>query len=332
MKLEASSRAFASTPVLVLGVGLIAAAVQHWAPASGAIRVLRAVPADREFRTRIGPSDYPRVAWDHDDLAVHFSKPACSVVSQYWSIDEFVYSVMPPQYVTGVSESAYRERISNVYAHVVKHKPVVASDPERVLHLNPDLILVSDSARADFTALVRSTGTPIFRMHTMFTKLEDVAESIRLIGYLTGQDAAAEAEYKRFQRAVERARRRRPASMKPPRILGLGGRYSYGSETLFHDIVRTLGGINVGAEGGLRGYENINNEQILHWNPEWIVAGADFGKENEQLSRLLADPAISLTQAAKNGRIVILDYRVFLPMSPFTRLLLEELGDRLYGN
>jgi len=323
-----------ASPIVLLlaSIGLLTAAVQHFAPAAGTIHPLRQVRPEAAMRVRVASPDYPRKAWDADGLPVIVSQPVRSIVSQYWSIDEFVYSVVPPQYVTGVSESAYQERISNVYAHVTRYKPVVATDPERVLRLNPDLILVSSTARADFTALVRSTGVPIFRMHTMFTTLEQVADSIRLIGYLTGQDQAAEAEYQRFQDAVRRARQRRPASSKPPRILGFGGRYSYGDETLFHDIVKTLGGINVGAEGGLKGYDNVSTEQILRWNPEWIVAGADPGKGRQLLAKLMADPAISLTQAAQNGRIVVFDHHVFLPMSPFTRLILDELGDRLYGN
>jgi iron complex transport system substrate-binding protein len=326
--------AWSLPPMLLLlaSLGLLTAAVQHFAPAAGVIHPLRQVRPVAAAPVRIASPDYPRKAWDTDGFLVTVSKPVRSIVSQYWSIDEFVYSVVPPQYVTGVSESAYQERISNVYGHVARYKPVVATDPERVLRLNPDLILVSSTARADFTALIRSTGVPIFRMHTMFTTLEQVADSIRLIGYLTGQDQAAEAEYRRFQDAVQRARRRRPAGSKPPRILGFGGRYSYGDETLFHDIVKTLGGINVGAEGGLKGYDNVSTEQILRWNPEWIVAGADLGKGRQMLAKLMADPAISLTQAAQNGRIVVFDHHVFLPMSPITRLILDELGDRLYGN
>lgn len=331
MKRAIPTWAASSTAFLLLGLGVLTAAVQYWAPAAGAVKSLRASSTADDFRVRIGERRYPRTAWDQDGFAVQIWRPARSVVSQYWSIDDFVYSVVPPSQVTGVSESAYQERISNVYAHAMKYKPVVATDPERVLGLNPDLILVSSSARADYTALIRSTGIPIFRMHTMFTTLDQVAESIRLVGYLTGQDASAAAEYERFQRAVRRARQRRPPGMKPPRILGFGGRYSYGKETLFHDIVLTLGGINVGAEGGLRGYDNVSTEQILRWNPEWIVAGADLGKGKEQLARLLADPAISLTQAAKNGAILVFDHQVFLPMSPYTRLILEALGDQLYA-
>lgn len=318
--------------LLILGaVGLLGAGVQQLAPSAGLLKILP--PEERSAMPGVPRRHgaFPRTAPDTDGFEVRMARPARRIVSQYWSIDEFVYSIVPPTSVKGVSETGFLERITNVYPHVKRYGPAIATDPERVLRLNPDLILVSGSARADFTALVRSTGVPTFRMFTMFTTLEQVAESIRLVGFLTGEDAAADAEYSRFQRAVARARARRPAGAAAPRVLGMGGRYGYGRRTLFHDMLRTLGAVNVGAEGGLDGYDSLNSEQILRWNPEWIVTGADAGKVKQQLRKLLSDPAIGLTQAAQDGRILVLDQRVFLPMSPYTAAALDALGEALYG-
>jgi iron complex transport system substrate-binding protein len=123
---------------------------------------------------------------------------------------------------------------------------------------------------------------------------------------------------------------RAPGSARP-RILGLGGRYSYGRKTLFQDIVTRIGGINVGAENGLAGYESVNFEQIVRWDPEWIIAGAKTGSEQQVLATLMSDPAISLTQAARNGHIVVFDNRVFLPMSPYTSVFVQALAEAIYG-
>src|SRR6202041_2554377 len=122
---------------------------------------------------------------------------------------------------------------------------------------------------------------------------------------------------------------RPPGSMKP-RILGLGGRYGYGRKTLFQDIVTKLGGINVGAENGLVGYDSVNFEQIVRWDPEWIIAGAKTGDTKQVLATLMSDPAISLTQAARNGHILVIDNRVFLPMSPYTSVLVQAMAEQIY--
>jgi len=45
----------------------------------------------------------------------------------------------------------------------------------------------------------------------------------------------------------------------------------------------------------------------------------------------MSDPAISLTQAGRNGHIVVLDNRVFLPMSPYTSILVQAIAEAIYG-
>jgi iron complex transport system substrate-binding protein len=327
-------RIAASLPTffLLAVVATIAAGVQRYATPAGGLQLPLATGYDEgDRRIRTGAKDYPREAIDSDDFTIRVAKPTHRIVSQYWSIDEYVYSVVPPQDVVAVSESAYLKSVSNVLDQVSKFKPVVASDPERVLALDPDLMMVSSSSRADYTSLARSSGVPVYRMQTLFDTLDQVEQSIRVTGYLTGNDEAAEKEAVRFRSAIDAAKALRPPNAPKPRILGLGGRYSYGKETLFQDIVTTLGGINVGAEHGLKGYDSVNFEQIIRWDPEWIIAGADGGKTKDVLQKLLTDPAISLTQAARNGHIVVLDNRVFLPMSPYTTLIVRAMADALYG-
>ncbi len=317
--------------LLLVVAGTVAAGVEHFAAATDGYRAARPGVGFGSSAIRTKGEEYPREAVDSDSFVVRVAKPARRIVSQYWSIDEYVYSVVPPERVVAVSESAYLESISNVYAEVQRHRPVIATDPERVLRLDPDLLIASNNSRADFCAVVRAANVPIYRAFTTFTTLQQVAETIRLTGYLTGEDRAATAQIDQFWSDIHRAQGKRPPDAPRPRILGLGGNSSYGDETLFHDIVRTLGGINVGAEGGLKGYNTVNSEQIIRWNPEWIVAGADKGKTSVVLARLMADPVIALTQAARNGHILVFEYHVFLPMSPYTKLLVTALAEALYG-
>jgi iron complex transport system substrate-binding protein len=317
--------------LLAVLVATISAAVEHFVPPDRGLGINRFDGGDASAARRRGNAAYPRKAVDSDAYVVRVARPARRVVSQYWAIDEYVYSVAPPERVVAVSESAYLPNISNVIRQVQQYRPAIATDPERVLGLDPDLLLVSSTSRQDFCALVRSADVPIYRVFTTFTTLAQVAETIRLTGYLTGEDDAAEKEVARFWQAIETARARRKPPAKAPRILGFSGHSSYGTDTLFDDIVRTLGGINVGAAGGLKGYDAINSEQIVRWNPEWIVAGANRGKVTEVMASLLADPAIGTTQAARDGHILVVEFNVFLPMSPFTTLLVNAMAEAIYG-
>jgi iron complex transport system substrate-binding protein len=282
-------------------------------------------------RVRTGPVSYPRHAVGADDERVTIAARPKRIVSQGWAADEFLYAVVPPERVVGVSESAYQDRISNVYELARRYGPVVANDPERVLRADPDLVVTRVDARSDVPGLLRAAGIPLYRTNTTFQTLRSIEEHIRLVGYLTGEDARAELEVVRFRTIVERAAARKPGGARSPRVLGLGGTYSYGSQTLMTDILRVLGAENVAATNGMVGYDRVTDEHVVRWNPEWIVAGADRGQVSSVRERLLGNPAIAATEAAQRGQIVVLENHVFLPLSPFTAALVDVLSLAFYG-
>jgi iron complex transport system substrate-binding protein len=316
---------------VTLVVGLTATIVERVAPASLLLPPTRFENDGGNPEVRTEGSAYPRHATGADNVRVTIARPPRRVVSQDRSIDEYLYSVEPPERVVGVSQSAFERRLSNVYADAERYRPIVAGDPEIVVRANPDLVLVSSSARADFTNLLRLAGIPVYRMFTLPTTLTQIEDQLRVVGYLTGRDDQAAVEIARFRQAILRASARRPGGAAPPRVLGLGGEYSYGSRTLFHDVLHALGAVNVAAEHGLIGYDALADERIAEWNPEWIVAGAGRGKAGDVFAELIAQPAIAGTTAAARRQIVVLDDRVFLPLSPFTSALVGALADVLYG-
>src|SRR3954447_23067884 len=309
-------------PLALIGlVAFLGLAVERYATPPGGLQLPPLTETNGQSSFQLGPLKYPRFATDADGFRVRIPRPTYRIVSQHWAIDDYLYSVVPPERVVAVSSSSYQLQYSNVYPLVMQFHPVISTDPERVLRMDPDLVLVSSNGRADLTSLVRSSGVPVYRVQTMFRTLSEVEDTTRLIGYLTGEDAKAKQVVKSFRSAVEEARALRRKTAAPPRILGLGGKSSYGQNTLFNDILDKLGGVNVDAEAGFEGYTSVNFEQVPRWNPDWIITGADAGKEQQTLAKLLDNPAVALTNAARQQHIVVLDSRVFLPLSPFSAKL-----------
>jgi iron complex transport system substrate-binding protein len=316
---------------LILAIAALAVFVAAHVPAD------LLAPAQRPFAgygravVRTESAGYPRHATGADDVRVTVSRVARRIVSQDSHADEFLYRIVPAERVIGVSESAYQRRVSNVIDFVDRHHPVVASDIERVLRSHPDLVFSPMSAAADQVNLLRHAGIPVYRLFTMFETLDAIEEHIRLIGYLTGEDVRAAAEIARFRSTVAAAVAHRPWAAVPARVLGLGGGYTYGRQTLFTDILRRLGADNVAATNGVIGYDRVTDEQIVRWNPEWIVAGAERGQEDEVRAELLRRPAIAATRAGLLRHVAVFEYQVFLPLSPFTAPLVTHLADVLYG-
>ncbi len=315
---------------LVAAVALACLAIHRWGPTD-----LLAIP-ERPFSygaaaVRTEGTRYPRYATGADDVRMRVDRAPRRIVSQDAHADEFLYAVVPPERVVGVSPTAYDRRVSNVLGLVQRYRPMMATDPEGVLLARPDLVVLSATARAETAGLLRHAGLPVYRIYTMFETLESITDHIRLIGYLTGEDTRADEEIHRFQAAVARAAARRPVGGPAPRVLGLGGAYSYGSRTLLADILRVLGAENVAGRHGLVGYDRVTDEHIVRWNPQWIVAGADRGRVEETRARLLDSPAIAATDAGKSGQVVVFENQVFLPLSPLTAALVEALSQALYG-
>src|SRR5688572_9551473 len=97
----------------------------------------------------IGADAFPRSASGADEVAARVASPPARVVSQSMSTDEFLYAIVPPGRVVGVSQTAYQEPISNVVELARRYHPLVATDVEVVLGLEPDLVFVPAEARAE---------------------------------------------------------------------------------------------------------------------------------------------------------------------------------------
>ena len=334
---SAERRRWIAPMMLVALMGLVAIGVQRFAVVSGGLQLSQGYSGDGDPAIRTGSSNYPREALDRDGFRVVLPHRAHRIVSQYWSIDDYVYAVAPAETVVAVSESAYQPAFSNAYAFAQRFHPAVAGDAERVLRLDPDLVLVGDDSTPEYISQMRSAGLPVYRMQVTFQTLRQVADSIRLTGYLTGYDESAKAAAEHFEQAVGEAKQKAIASQQrgspAPRVLGLGGMsYCYGKQTLFDDMVKTLGGSNVAADAGLKGFNTLNKEQLIRWNPDWIVIGADKGKIASTLESLESDPSIALTNAARHHHILVLENHVFQPMSPYSALLVSAMADAFYGN
>jgi len=287
-------------------------------------------PRSSSRLAEVGGFDYPRYAIDADGVRIDIPAPVRRVVSQEWSLDEYLYTLLPPERVVGVSLAAYEPAFSNIADVAARLRPPVAADVESVIGMHPDLVIVANSARADFTELLRSTRVPVYRAAATPTTLAEIEREIGILGYLTGSDVRAEKVRDELRRAATSAAI--PPQARPtaaPRVLGLNGRNAYGLATVFDDVLRVIGAVNVAAVSGVQGAAPLTPEEILRSNPEWIVTAVTDGRADDVRTRLAADPWIAGTDAARSGHIVVLEQRVFIAVSPFITRLIDALRHTL---
>ncbi len=291
----------------------------------------RAGEAQPVGREALASQSFPRVAADHHGNTVRIPRPPESIASQSLITDHFLFEVVPAERVVAVSVAARDRRFSFVADVVGRLDVAVSSNPEAVLQRRPDLMLVAHSARADFVDVMQSAGTPVFRLNTDFKDFGQIEEGLRTVGYLCGEDAAAERAIRRLRERLAAARGRRPAGGEPPRVLVYSNfAYTFGRGSLMDHILEELGAVNVAAERGVGPYGSISSEEVAAWNPDWIVAAADSGAEAEVRSRLLADVGVTVTAAGRLGQIVVLANRTYLSMCHHAAGLMEAIAAALY--
>jgi len=161
---------------LVTAVAAVAVWVQASTPAS---LIARPDRPDRSSGSDIVETEsvaYPRYAIGADRVRTRIDGAPARIVSQFWSVDEYLYSLVPPERVVGVSETAYLAASSNVLPLVERYKPVIATEPEHVLRARPDLVITPESARWEIAGLLREAGVPVYRLYTRFETLQSIEE------------------------------------------------------------------------------------------------------------------------------------------------------------
>lgn len=200
---------------------------------------------------------------------VTLDQPATRIVSLAPHITEVVYAAgAGSQLVGAVSYSDYPEEAQSV-PRVGSYDSV---SYETLLALKPDLVLAWHEGNGDdVVARLESLGLTVYVDEPR--ALEDVAESLRVVGKLTGSENVADAAAKRFM--LQLAELRETYSQQQPLsvyyqiwnepLLTLNG------EHLISDVVRLCGGRNVFANA-MPLVSRISVESVLRANPEVIIA------------------------------------------------------------
>ena len=288
----------------------------------------RSVESDRKG---MGSKAFPRVARDIHGDELKLESPPKAIASQSLVTDHFLLALVPPERVVAVSPVAHDHRYSHVAEMVRDMNVAVATDPEAVLRKRPDLILVSQDARAEYVEVARMLGTPVFRMQTIFENFDQIASALETTGFLLGEDLAADREIRRLRERISAATQRRPSEAEPVRILAYSNfGNTYGKGSLFDHILEQLGAINVAAEHGIGPYGSISSEQVAAWNPHWIVAGGEPESAPDLRARLLADTGVGVSTAGHKGQVLIVENRRYLSMSQHVVGLMEDISAAIY--
>lgn len=194
-------------------------------------------------------------------------------------------------------------------------------DVERVIELEPDLVLAPNATDPEQIDQLRDAGIAVYHF-PLATDLDDVFASVEDIGQLTGECEAARETTAWMNEELEIVDAATEGQDRP-NVLYVFFEYTAGTGTHIHDILERAGGENVAGAAGLEGYQPISDEVVVDADPEWIVLNSDD-------PALPDSEAINETTAAAEDQVVVIDIDWINQPAPWNVHAVVELVEHFH--
>jgi iron complex transport system substrate-binding protein len=240
---------------------------------------------------------------DEAGRAVRVPQPVRRIVSLAPNLTETIFALGEGDLLVGDTDYCDYPAEASKKAHV--GGPLNPS-LERVMALHPDLVLASRTInRLATVQALEQLGVAVYvtDAHTV----EQVLSSTERLGGLLGASEQAATLVARLHDRLGQLRERLSGS--EPRsvffITWVDPLISVGRETFLADALRLAGAYSVIATP--QDWPNINLEQVLHLQPEYLIFSSDDPEQiQHQVAELRGRPGWQGLEALRQNRIVIL--------------------------
>ncbi len=264
--------------------------------------------------------DYPRLITDTAGTKFTFYRPVERVVVMHANAAESIIAIGGDDRIVGVGSTI---KTNTLQFPGLSRLPDVGRwtepDIEAILALNPDLILTYVTwPEPEKLERHLPSRIPVIRME--YYKVEVFREEIEKTGRIFSEEehcADYLAWYDEYLAIVEDRIGSIPCEERVRVYAESGsgqsfGRRTYSEGTGLHDLLVAAGGVNV-ASGHTTGYADVENEWVMHQNPDVILiwsgkAGYKLGERNDIIQlyeEIMGTPGFGSIEAVKNDRVYI---------------------------
>jgi len=268
--------------------------------------------------------NFPRQFTNDTGQITTILKSPQRIVSQTLVTDEILLAICPPERIAALSSLATDSHYSNV-VEIAQKLGRTVHNLEQLLALQPDLVLAARYNRAELLTLLHQVQIPAIQL-THFNQLQDIQENIRLVGNAIGEEAQANSLIHQMNTQLATIQAQIPKG-QTPRVMSysLEG-FTAGQDTSFDAMMRAIGAINLSAAHGIRGVANISSEQLIEWQPDFIVVGAALEQFATVSQQFQAQPLFH----ALHGKLILLEQRHLLTASHHIIAAIEQLAQKIY--
>lgn len=248
-------------------------------------------------------SHYPVTVTDHAGRCVEIASEPQRLVSGYYISSSALIAMNLDSRLVGIEAKANKRAIYALSAPALMNLPSVgtakASDLEGCLALEPDLVILplklKDAAKA-----LEEMGIAVLLVNP--ENQESLNDMIRLIGVAANAEAEATAllDYLSRQEALL-TQRLNGCNTPSVYLAGNSSLLSTAGNAMYQSaLIHLAGGQNVAAEISDTYWVDVSYEQLLTWNPEYILLASDATYSVEDV---LADPNLAGCDAVVNGKV-----------------------------
>ncbi|MGB0901678.1 heme/hemin ABC transporter substrate-binding protein [Halocynthiibacter sp.] len=242
-------------------------------------------------------------------------------------------------YALGEGHRLVARDTTSVYPPAVHDLPDVGYmrrlSPEGVLSVNPDLVLTEPGSGPQETIeLLTEAGVPFVPVPGDYSA-QGILDRITAVSFALDVPEKGNALAERIggELAKVEAMAAARAGGAKPRVLFVlsmpGGRLNVGGlQTRGDGIIQMAG-----AENAIQDFEQyriLADEAVIDLAPDAILMMAPRGDHSLATEEVLAHPAVALTPAGQNKRIIRIDGTLLLGFGPRTSEGVQLLADALY--
>ncbi|WP_043629030.1 ABC transporter substrate-binding protein [Nonomuraea candida] len=292
----------------VLSLGLLTACAQEPAAAPAA------QPA--------GAASYPRTVQVPGKPARQVTIPARPERIAALSADaaEAALELAGPERLIAVPASAANASLSSHAGEMAtvatQLPPGTDPDPEQIISLEPDLILVTTrhGGERDAQATLAQAGIPMITIGNNWGTLEEVKQNLTLLGTALGAESRAGELIAELDRRAAGVAEKLGDPARRPSVAILsnqaGRPFINAADVLTSDLVRRAGGDLVADRIGLRATAPVSAEQLIAAGPDAILLIDVTGKGRASFASVMSDPAVAALAAVREGRVKLLPARI----------------------
>lgn len=275
---------------------------------------------------------------DASGYKLNFTSKPQRIISLSVSTDEILMDLVPNERIVALTKYVDDAGISNVVEQAKKVKGRVRdTNPEAILAMKPDLVILPDFTSSDTIQSLREMRVAVYVYQTPYD-LAGIRACIKELGQVVGEEQAAEAILAQMDAKLASVKDKlgEIPMDKQKRVVFMSEKGAYYSPRhSFNDICAHAQVRNALAELQFSKPVTVAQEEIVRLNPDAFVLSGWINKDEQEPAavahNLRHDASFSSVKAVQNNAIYTLPAKHLLSLSQYVVEASADLAAAVYG-